>query len=276
MRVTVLGPTRSGKTVYLAALLRAAFSVRRAARPIVVRADPGSEPAVALDEQANAVLTGTRLPATRDVATSEFFVDLPGSILFGIGSESMRLSMVDAPGGDCMPAPGSEINPQILQAVADADALLVVVPADAAARPDDYTERFSHVVRLARRQRQGTTAPLLRIAVVMTMAELLVIDREANALRDLESMDAADEITRACGKGFRAMIRGLVPGGADWYSLVSAFGFDIATGEVASEPATDGWRLRTNGMPFRDDWYPYRAFEPLEFLARGVCWRELS
>jgi hypothetical protein len=274
--VTVLGPTKSGKTVYLAALLRAAFSVRRAARPIVVRADPANGPAVALDEQANSVLTGTRLPATREVSISEFFVDLPGSILFGVGKETLRLALVDAPGGDCLPAPDVETSVQVLQAVADADALLVIVPADEAVRPADYVARISHVVRSARRQRKGTTAPLLRIAVVMTMAELLVIDRGTKALRDLEAMDAEEEIVKACGAGFLRLIRGFVPAGADWYSLVSAYGFDIRTGEVAAEPTADGWRLRTNGMPFRDDWYPYRAFEPLEFLARGVCWRELS
>lgn len=275
MRVTVLGPTRSGKTVYLASLLRAGFSVRRATRPIVVRADPRSAAAVALDENATAVLTGRRLPATSDASSMELFADLPGSILFGIGKETLQISMVDVPGGACMPAPGSAIDESITHAIAESDALLVVVPADADARPPDFTDRLRHLVRATHRPERKTAFPFLRIAVVMTMAELLVADRGVRALSALEALDGEAEVAKAC-EGLLPLVRSLVPPGGDWYSLVSAYGFDIRTGEIASERSAGGWRLKTDGRPFRDDWYPFRAFEPLEFLARGVCWREAS
>ncbi|MCC6316913.1 MAG: hypothetical protein IT361_04400 [Gemmatimonadaceae bacterium] len=274
MQVTVIGPTGSGKTMYLAALLRAAFSVRRASRPMVVRADPRSAAAVALDDSATALLCGRSVPATSAVSLLEFFVDLPGSRLFGIGKESMRLSMVDVPGGGCMPAPGCEVDALVVQSMAASDALLVVVPAAPAARPADFTERLRHIISLAvktRRQRQ--TFAFTRIAVVLTMAELLVADQGHAALATLELRDSAHEVAAACA-GLPSLVRQHVPPGGDWYSMVSALGFDVATGEVACEASTSGWQLRTNGQPFRDDWLPYRAFEPLEFLARGVCWRE--
>jgi hypothetical protein len=275
MQIAVVGPTRAGKTVYLACLLRAAFA-RQATRPIKVRADPASPATVALDRMAAAVIRGESVPATSDVTQLELLADLPGSVVFGIGRETLRLQMTDVPGGGCFPPLGVAVAPEVAQSVAEADALLVILPADAAVRPDDMADRLKHLVRSALRARSSPRAgrPFLRIAVVVSMAELLVDGRGRNALAELEERDAQREVSRLCGESFLAVVRALVPPGADWYSLVSAFGFDPESGESVAEPTADGWRVKTDGQKFRDSWWPYRAFEPLEFLGRGVCWRE--
>jgi len=285
MRIAVVGPTRAGKTVYLASLLRAAFA-RQATRPIKVRPNPSNAAAVALDRIAGDVVCGATLPATADVTTLELFVDLPGSFLFGIGRETLQLQMVDVPGGDCFPAPGASVAPAVARSVSEAQALLVVVPADRTARPGDMGDRLLHLVRSAQPMARPAHRryPFLRVAVVVSMAELLVPEptaattppgaRPVSALSAVEALAADIEVARLCGAGFIATVRRLVPPGGDWYSLVSAFGFDPATGAMAAEHADGGWRVKTNGKKFRDDWWPYRAFEPLEFLGRGVCWRE--
>ena len=69
-------------------------------------------------------------------------------------------------------------------------------------------------------------------------------------------------------------MRRLVPSGGDWYSLVSAYGFHPDTREPNALAAPGGWQLPVHGEHFGDDWQPYRVFEPIEFLARGVCFRE--
>jgi hypothetical protein len=163
-----------------------------------------------------------------------------------------------------------------VRAVAAADALLIVIPADAMWRPDDLTERLLHLARTATLARGATGrrgAPFARIAVVVTMAELLV-GTDRGALAALEALDPTATVARLCGAPFVATVRRLVPRGGDWYALASAFGFDLVTGEPAAELVEGEWRLRTNGARFRDDWWPYRVFEPVEFLARGTCWRE--
>jgi hypothetical protein len=112
-----------------------------------------------------------------------------------------------------------------------------------------------------------------RIAVAVSMAELLV-PADTGALAALEALDPTAVVTQLCGARFVEAVRRLVPRGGDWYALVSAFGFDLQTGAPAAEQVHGEWRLRTDGERFRDDWWPYRVFEPVEFLARGTCWRE--
>jgi hypothetical protein len=274
MRIAVVGTTRAGKTVYLAALLRAGFT-RRHARPIKVRAAPGDDASQRLERLASGLLCGDALPATTGPTSYELFADLPGSRLFDIGRETVQLQLVDVPGGDCLPPPGQAVQPAVVQAVAAADALLLVIPADAMWRPDDLEARVLHLARAASLAgapgRRGTR--FARIAVVVSMAELLV-PADAGALAALEALDPTAVVTRLCGAGFVAAVRRLVPRGGDWYALVSAFGFDQATGAPAAELVNGEWRLRTDGERFRDDWWPYRVFEPVEFLARGTCWRE--
>jgi hypothetical protein len=275
-RVAIVGPTKAGKTVYLACLLRAALAPRLAARPIKVRPDPASAAAVALDRAAVQVIRGGAPPATSEVAEFELWADLPGSLLGGLGRDSLHLRFVDTPGGECMPPAGGQVASEVRRSVADADALLVVVPADPAVRPPDLTKRLEHLVRAAvgLRRDNARKYPFLRVAVVLTMAELLVVRRGSGALAAIEGLDAGEQVRNMCGRDFVRAVQALAPPGGDWYSLVSAFGFDLGTGEVPVEKTAAGWRLRQNGASFRDEWWPYRVFEPLEFLARGVCWRE--
>jgi hypothetical protein len=274
MRIAVVGPTRAGKTVYLAALLRAAFSLR-GARTIKVRPDPKNAASLMLDQQAAAVICGETPPGTATATQFDLFADLPGSLFFGIGRETLDVQMVDVPGGDAFPAPGSPVPPEIAHVVAEADGLLIILPADPLARVSDVDARLTHLVRSA-----GPTVlrrrpfPFQRIAVALSMAELLVAECGRDALGALDRMDATAVMRELYGAAFMRVVAALVPPGGDWYSLVSAFGFDQTTGEIAAERHGDGWRLRTNGEKFRDDWWPYRLLEPIEFLGRGVCWRE--
>jgi hypothetical protein len=274
MRIAVVGPTRGGKTVYLAALLRAAFSLK-GARTIKVRPDPKNAASLTLDQQAAALICGETLPGTASATRFDLFADLPGSVLFGIGRETLDVQMVDVPGGDAFPAPGTPVAPEIANVVAEADGLLIILPADPAVRVSDVDKRLTHLVRSAgaavlRRR----PYPFQRIAVVLSMAELLVMERGGGALAALDRMDASAMIGELYGTAFMQAVAALVPPGGDWYSLVSAFGFDPATGETTAERHGDGWRLATKGEKFRDDWWPYRLLEPIEFLGRGVCWRE--
>ncbi|HQC44811.1 MAG TPA: hypothetical protein PLC97_06250 [Myxococcota bacterium] len=276
MQVAIVGPTKAGKTVYLACLLRAALAPRIVARPIRVRPDPESPAAMRLSKDAVEILRGGAPLATTEVTEFELWADLPGSLLGGLGKDQLRLRMVDMPGGDTMPPPDCSIPIEVQRSVAGADALLIVIPADSSVRPEDLGARLQHLVSTSMGLRSyGVGAyPFQRVAVVLTMSELLVLQHGSAALGVIEGLKAAEQVRDLCGSDFVREVRALVPPGGDWYSLVSAFGFDLNTGEVPIESTALGWRLRLNGASFLDEWCPYRVFEPLEFLARGVCWRE--
>lgn len=273
--ISVVGPSGSGKTTYLAGLLRAAFSGNRVSRPLKVRPEPSNPEAIALAASASSVLRGDLLPATHSMAEYEFWIDLPGSRLGGLGSESVRLSLVDTPGGHCMPSPPEPVSPEVVRSVAAASTLMVVVPADDAVRPSDLDARLRHLVRAAVSERGNEQPfPFERVAVVVTMGELLLGRRGSRLDRELDRMDAEAVVGRTCGADFVSSIRALVPPGGDWYSVVSVFGFHPVTGEFAAVGSDGSWRLPVDERGIHDEWGPYRVFEPIEFLARGVCWRE--
>lgn len=274
MQVAVVGPTRSGKTVFLACLLRAAFA-RGSRRRMKVRPDPESPAAVELSERSGGVLCGELLPATQELTRYEFIVDLPGSRLFGLGAESLRLTLADPPGGDCMPRRGFQSNPQVVADLAAAEGLLLIVPANSDAPVDDLEPSLRQLLEDVRRVKGLTKGQhtFSRAAVAVTKSELVVAHEGTAALSAMEARAARDVVADIYGRTLLAAVAGAVPDGGDWYSLVSAFGFDARDGSVAGQRHADGWRLSSE-IEASDAWLPYRVFEPIEFLARGVCWRE--
>ena len=76
MQVAIVGPTKAGKTVYLACLLRAALAPRIVARPIRVRPDPESPAAMRLSKDAVEILRGGAPLATTE-AVSYTHLTLP-------------------------------------------------------------------------------------------------------------------------------------------------------------------------------------------------------
>lgn len=274
LRIAVVGPTNSGKTVYLAALLRGAYARGRIAKPIKVRAEPTNAAGVALERVAASVICGGAAPATESVTQLELLADLPGSLFFGIGKETLQISMIDVPGGDCMPPVNSSVPLAVQQSVANADALMVVIPAELSCRPPDVCQRLRSLVdsAISTRATAPDRFPFVRVAVVMSMAEVLVADRGDDAFAALESMDAQQQLTELCGPEIVSLVRQLAPPGGDWFAFVSAFGFQ-QTGAIAATHTSAGWRITTPDEGFNDNWRPYRVFEPIEFLGRGVCWR---
>ena len=66
MRIIIGGPTKSGKTTYLAALTRATFAVDMP-RPILVQPVAGDPSARFIQDGALEILKGQHLPATERV-----------------------------------------------------------------------------------------------------------------------------------------------------------------------------------------------------------------
>lgn len=281
-RVAVVGPTKAGKTVYLASLVRAATAPYLAQKPINVRPVSHGPFAGESDQRAQAILQGEPPAATQGVEQFDLWLDLPGSF-WRIGEETLQLTIVDMEGGGCMPELDRPIPAEILSVVAQADALMVVVPANHEACPSDLDQRLSRLIQEVRGN--STSYSFQRLAVVMTMAELLVWNGTTGFIDELEKREAKKEITRRC-EGLIRVVSGAVPRGGDWYSLVSAYGFHSEQGyapleqyqeyDPTSQKMINKWRLKLDQRyTFLEHWFPYRVFEPLEFLARGVCWREV-
>ena len=271
--IAVVGPTKADKTVYLACLMRAAYAQNISPKQISVRPTLGSNASFTLDEIAMKILKGDAAPATSSILDYQLDVDLPGSFFWNIGEETLRLHMVDTPGGHCMPPVGDFLEPQVVASVEEADSVLLIIPADDDVRPSDLKSRLSYLIDKAR----GGNAekyPFQRIAVVLTMSELLVMHRGIDALSTIEKMNAFEEIERICGSSFIKLVKESCPPGSDWYSLVSVFGFSRETGDVAVSKDSGKWKLSMKHTGFKDSWMPDRVFEPLEFLARGICWQD--
>lgn len=276
MKITISGPTRSGKTTYLAALTRATFAMDMP-RPILVQPVAGDLSAQSIQDGALDVLQGRPLAATERVQHARMIAHLPGSLLFGLGAEQLEITLQDPPGGDCLPPPPHPVSEEVAGAACDADGLLLLVPADDMHRPPDLAARFEQLVNTVRIRRNLPEGrpPFSRIAVCVAMAELLVRDERSNALHTLEELDPRKVALDLLGPHAEDVLQQSVAQGGDWYSLISVFGFDRRTGAAAAERDANGnWRLPSTINAEKDDWFPYRLFEPIEFLARGMCWRD--
>lgn len=254
----MVGPSGCGKSVYLASLLRGGLARSARARPMKAR--PMSELADRLEAQAFDILRGRTPPGTNAVGSFELGVDLPGSRFFDLGAESVDLTMVDPPGGECIPPLGQACSPAVAAALEEAEGLLLLLP----------PVQVPHLI-----QRLGATLAgldFLRVAVAMTMSELLVRD-EADPYLALEGLDAQDAIEALHGPELRPELLHHVPRGADSWHLLSAFGFDRRSHRAVAEQVDGRWVIAAPDEDgFLGEWWPYRIFEPLEFLARGVAW----
>ncbi len=275
MRISLVGTTRSGKTVYLASLLRAAFTQDRVMRPIKVRPGADCEPALDLFDSATGILCGTMPAGTTTLTRYQFVADLPGSLLAGLGKCSLDITLTDPPGGDCMPPAGSSLHPAVLADLCEADGLLLILPGDAAKLPGDLCDRLDALAQqVAEAKGVEPGKPVfLRACVVVTMAELLPAGNGGSALDELESKEPYDLVVEHVGSDLVRALRGMVAPGGDGYALVSAMGFDRSTRGVAAHREAGDWKLVPGPRGFDEAWWPYRVFEPLEFLARGVAWR---
>ncbi|WP_413208278.1 hypothetical protein [Rhodospirillum sp. A1_3_36] len=188
--------------------------------------------------------------------------------------------MADPPGGNCLPPPPDRPTPEIVNNLAEADGVLLVIPGDPNIRPRDIGKRLRILmddIAARRRSLYGRPVPIPRVAICLTMAELFLAPtlRGAGALGRLEGLDPQLVAEHALGAEGIAAVRNSVATGGEWYSLVSVFGFERRTGRAqAVSDGKGGWTVPSHFQPHGDDWLPYRLYEPLEFLARGVCWRD--
>lgn len=276
MRVTVIGPRKSGKTVYVAGLLRAPYATLGTRRSLFVRQLAEDEDTELLDDQALAILSGKNPGASQFTKEYKYEIDLPGSF-FGIGREFLTLTMVDPPGEDCLPPLSGRINPLVLKSAIEADGLLMIIPSEMDITYYELAERYAYFLEEVRRNKNVSKGkPLfLRIAVAMTKSDLLVRHYDSEALNKIEEMQPKAVIRELASTVLIKLIERCVVAGGDWYTLVSVFGFERNTGRIASVQIGDDWVLKQiDKRKFNQEWWPYRVFEPLEFLARGVCWRE--
>lgn len=277
LRIACAGPTGAGKTVYLASLLLAPHFHRSDTRRFRVGCD-GDPNCERLLADAFKFISGDALNATAALTHYRARVDLPGSRLLHIGAQSVTLHLADPPGGDCLPASGPA-HPEVTQTLARADALLLLLPADYAVlgAPLELPGRIAALgaeVGACKGLPTGEP-PFRRVALVLSKAELLVHEHGRAAFRALERMTARPAIGKALGRNLLQAVESLAPAGAVGHSLVSVFGFTHGLGTIAAVPAGIGsWRLPIRDGQPNEAWRPYRVLEPVEFLARGLCWRE--
>lgn len=276
IRVSLVGPTGGGKTTYLASLLQAPYAMRGGRHTSCVRpADIDDGRTRELERTSARLLLGEPPAATTLSRTHALTLDLPGSRLFGVGAETLTLSIADAPGGALFPTPGTPRSTDAENCLAVADSVAFLIPADVGARPFDLSLRTLHLADWLR-SRQQRGFPLLRLAVVLTMAELLVAHECGDARQALASLDARATITAILGREASEALQALVAPGADGWYLVSAMGFDSTTGRPAAVRTQSGWRLPIGSVETINRWRPFRVLAPLEFLARGVAWEEVE
>ncbi len=293
MRIALAGPTSAGKTVYLASLMRAyEFNPNRTYEIHAIPA-PDNRPAQELYEVATRLICGDLPMATASVTAHELQINLPRSfvgrtvtslpLLRNIRAltkpELVSLTFVDVPGGGCMPEPGRETAAAVVADLAQADAMLLLLSGQGLrdGSMSDAGSRLRTLLDQVRDHRQERGLPLSRhvferLCVTVSMADVLVAEDGREALRKLEWMDPYHTVKRHMGDGFIREVRRAVAPGGDGYALVSAFGFERSSGNVAAQQDVDGWNLGLDEGTF-GQWWPYRLFEPVEFLARGIHWR---
>lgn len=276
MKIALLGPAGCGKTVYATALLRAGFTGKRKrdfrARPVTY-----SNETFDLQRAAVRLLMGESLPATHTVSRYEMMIDLPGSLLWRLGEESFRLVLVDTPGGEGIPPLQESISSEILDLLVNSDGILLMIPSDLEREKSRLVERLRNLFDVVREHKSLVKGePLFsRIAVVVSKAELLIEEKGAGALFALEEKSPEKVLGAILGSDSIEFLQSLSPLGGCWFSLLSVFGFDRSNGSIAAERDVANWRMkRADELGFSEHWWPYRLFEPLEFLGRGVCWQE--
>lgn len=293
MRIALAGPTSSGKTVYLASLLRADEFCGNESYAIQARPAHDNRAALDLDPVAVRLICGEPPMATDSITEYELRIGLPRSFvvrqlarlpllkdLRGLDvAEESSLTFVDVPGGGCMPEPGKESAPAVVADLARADALLLLLPATGLQNGSmrDAESRLRTLVEQVRAARADEGLPnprygFERLCVTISMADVLVHGEGERALRKLDWMDPYRTVRERLGAGFVREVRRSVTPGGDAYALTSAFGFDRKTGAVAAQHAAGRWSLDLDEHTFRR-WWPYRLFEPVEFLGRGILWR---
>ena len=275
-QIALAGSVKSGKTTYLAALLRAVEMGRSQRRVFAVRPAPNCRASLELALRATSILMGQNPPASQEVTRYDMIVRLPGSVVGNIGGRSSTLSAIDAPGTVCLPSPHEDLHLDMLRLLVEANKVMFLISCGQESASKDVVNRIRALVdrvRSAKGLSIGQPA-FNRLAVVLTKCELLAGPFCTNAFKEVDHMEPHDVARMVLGHRALKIIEQAVPPGGEAYFLVSAFGFQRSDGRLAAERIEDGWRLKPSPRGFFDGWWPYRIFEPLEFLLRGIANRQ--
>lgn len=281
MRVSVVGPKGCGKTVYLSCLVRAAAVMGRGA--LRVGEHRTGEHHTDLATVANDVLSGRNPGATVAPRWSRLRVGLEGTRLGDIGCLDVPMEVTDLPGEDSLPPIGGRPSAAVVEAVAKADGILLLVPADL---DDDGAQTLGYgLARLfeaaAAARAVGRNGPLfMRMAAGITKTELLYLEDGPRAKEELQRTAAHQgEIVQhfedIAGTDCLKLLRRVTAKGGLHFAFISAYGFS-PSGRPACVRDGRGWKLPVcAGEEFFEGWRPFGVFEPLEFLAAGRVTRQL-
>lgn len=275
-KIAVVGATGAGKTVYLSCLFRAAFAdFDRRQRPAKLRPIGDDNQSQQYFSMAESIFSRKSPEGTKRIEKVSVALDLPGAWLANLGKETSSITFIDPPGGDCMPACGRDMSEDMKSALRESDNLLLLLPAEDRTSPSEQADRLDAFFESVRSLKNSGSRPAFsRVAVAITKAELLVAD-SAVPMATLDNMNPRTLVAERFGTEALQAITHNVAKGGDWYSAISAFGFRRDSGAMASRLTRDGWVYDAGDVEVAgENWQPYRLFEPLEFLVRGVCWQE--
>lgn len=275
MQIALIGSEKAGKTNYLALLTRAEYTTDAARKPM--RVTRMNDAAAELMANAADVLVGRHLEPSQRLATYQFDLEFPG-IWPGVpwldlGRETVQVTLLDPPGGHCLPEPGRPPDPNVVDALARADGVLVMLPGERSLVPRDIAKRLSQLIAAVAERKKRRRGPVFdRAVIALSMCELIELKGQPTTIDMIDSSDPYTVVTEVLDEEAVEAVRAAVPDGGDGYALLSAYGFDRTTRRAAAtRTGGSDWHLPAGSV---ERWWPYRLAEPIEFLARGMCWRD--
>lgn len=257
--ILVAGSTSSGKTTWLASLLRAHGAASTMRRAVTVSAPGGAPDNIALNEYAANLFEGVMPGGTTTSTMYHLVARFRGSVLFDLGSRDVNVTACDPPGGDVFPTPGTPLHAALIALLPRIAHLLLLVPA-CETLSADFEPRLRALLDVAR-QSHGDP-PFDRVAVAITKADRLAATRRSLLERDPEGVL---EGILGAGSALR-LLRAAAPEDSISAHLVSSYGFDPEGRPTSFEALRQ--RAGNTGHASMY-WRPVNLCAPLEFLVRG-------
>lgn len=298
-RSIIFGPTKAGKTLFLASLQHAADNRERGEQGRNYRIQPHNPDATTLFANARELIAGNAaaINATRSLQRFEFgfridqgldplmrawvsLRDFTRTVRGLAVDQGLEISMRDGPGGwlfdDSAVSVDGELDYQaemvgrqeLLDDLRAADSAILCIDATA---PDRAMTFFRSLPSITGRL-GSSTLPFKRLAICLTKADAHFQSERHSARRAMERQDpVARARTILTRPGVNALFNYLEIDAEVVVGWTSAFGF-TANGEANFDPGTQSLLMHAGLVDAREaieGWRPCNVLDPFVFLATG-------
>ena len=294
-QVLMIGPASAGKTCYLSALEHAAHRTFLEASPFRCRLHKQNDGLRDLCLRGRQIIREGRLDQKIDASTSVSdysfeFVCQPNPddggwsqfkrLLFGAQERQMQFHFLDGPGGALLPTrrglddDGDEnqyesFRENLIAHARRAQALIVCADAYNLQLAAAF---FEHLPKLLGQIASEGCLPFRRVVVLLTKAEMLVVQEGRGALEKLVSYSAWHHARQLLSTSLGSLLAHLDDSTEMACGWASAYGFIDGEGSANYDPQTGGLRTFDPNYPqmLTEGWRPLRVLDPLIYLTTGA------